>query len=331
MPRQLRIQYPGAFYHLMSRGDRKEPIYFSDHDRSEFLRILEQTCERTGWRIHSFVLMNNHYHLLVETPEANLVAGMHWLQTTYTVRFNLRHSLAGHLFQGRYKAIVIDNKNPSYFRSVSDYIHLNPVRAGLLPEPDARLESFRWSSYPMLIGKRVAPAWLETQRVLGMHRNSLRTFEHYMRNRTAVVLQKDEDLEEEWRGVRRGWFLGSEEFREELLDLVGTQRTGFKADSHSGDAIKAHNEKTANELLERGLRQLGVSIEDLRGWKTTDPRKQAIVWLLRSSTTVGSDWISEKIRVGHRSNISRAMSSFTASSRRPKSSQWMKKMQQCKD
>ena len=147
MARKGRIQFPGAVYHVLDRGDRREAIVRSDNDRTAFVRTLEQTCERAGWRLHAFVLMSNHYHLLIETPEANLVGGMRWFQTTWTVRFNRFHGLSGHLFQGRYKAVVVDPEQREYFVTLSDYIHLNPVRAGLVKLND-KLFNYQWSSYP---------------------------------------------------------------------------------------------------------------------------------------------------------------------------------------
>ena len=132
MARKPRIEFAGAVYHVLSRGDRGEPIYQDDEDRLLFLRFLGEVCERTGWLIHAYILMTNHYHILLETPGANLVVGMKWLQGTYTQRFNLRHRLRGHLFQGRYKALLIDGEEAGYFLQASSYIHLNPVRAGLI-------------------------------------------------------------------------------------------------------------------------------------------------------------------------------------------------------
>src|SRR5437870_6211386 len=130
MARKARVQFAGAVYHVLDRGDRREAIFHDDMDRELFLQTLDQACRRTGWFIHAFVLMSNHYHFLLETPEPNLVAGMKWFQGTYTIRFNRRHKLRGHLFQGRYKAVVVDPEERRYFATLSDYIHLNPVRAG---------------------------------------------------------------------------------------------------------------------------------------------------------------------------------------------------------
>src|SRR6059058_422292 len=132
MARALRIEYPGAVYHVVARGNQGQAIFQDDGDRRSFLKTLGEACEKTGWVVHAYVLMSNHYHLLLETPEANLVAGMKWLQGTYTQRNNSRHELRGHLFQGRYKAIVVDGEEESYFQVVSTYIHLNPARAKLI-------------------------------------------------------------------------------------------------------------------------------------------------------------------------------------------------------
>jgi len=130
--RAVRIEYGGAFYHVMARGNRRERIFRDEADRVLFSQTLGEACERTGWRVHAWVLMSNHYHLMVETPEGNLVAGMRWLQNTYTRRHNCRHRLWGRLFGDRYKAILSEGGSGYYYCSLMDYIHLNPVRAGLV-------------------------------------------------------------------------------------------------------------------------------------------------------------------------------------------------------
>lgn len=160
MPRQVRIEYPGAIYHVMARGDRREAIVVDEEDRRMFVRTLGQACLRAGFRVHAYVLMSNHYHLLLETPEANLSRGMGWLQNAFTRRINTRHRLWGHVFGDRYKAIVVEPGN--CFWALLDYIHLNPVRAGLVGRKSG-LERYAWSSlsgYLQPPGKR-AP-WLET-------------------------------------------------------------------------------------------------------------------------------------------------------------------------
>src|ERR1043166_429740 len=130
--RSIRIEYPGAFYHVMARGNRREAIFRSDPDRQLFLETLNDACTITGWRVHAWVLMRNHYHLQLETPCGRLVEGMKWLQNTYNPRFNPRHHLWGRLFGDRYKAVLTDGKDEYFYRTLMDYIHLNPVRVGLV-------------------------------------------------------------------------------------------------------------------------------------------------------------------------------------------------------
>ena len=129
----------------MSRGDRREAIFLDDADRQDFLKTLAEAGQKTGWQVHAYCLMDNHLHLVGETPDANLVAGMRWLLSTYTIRLNHRHKLFGHVFSGRYKALLVEGGN-GYLKTVCDDVPLNPVRAGLL-RPEERLLSYLWSSW----------------------------------------------------------------------------------------------------------------------------------------------------------------------------------------
>ncbi|MEW6305799.1 MAG: transposase, partial [Verrucomicrobiota bacterium] len=167
MARKLRVEYPGAIYHVMNRGDRREPIFQDDQDRRTFIDTLDEACAKTGWQVHALCLMPNHFHLVVETPQGNLVAGMKWFLGTYTGRFNRRHKLSGHLFGGRYKALIVDGSGTGYLRTVCEYVHLNPARARLVG-PRQRLSAYRWSSLVWYLSPpRKRPAWLRVGRVLG--------------------------------------------------------------------------------------------------------------------------------------------------------------------
>jgi REP element-mobilizing transposase RayT len=167
MARKLRVQYSGAIYHVMNRGDRREPIFKDDQDRQRFLATLGEACVKTGWEIHAYCLMSNHFHLVIETPNANLVAGMKWFLGTYTSRFNRRHRLNGHLFSGRYKSLIVDGSGDGYLRTVCDYVHLNPVRAKLLARVQP-LETYVWSSYAeYLKNAKHRVSWLRVDRLLG--------------------------------------------------------------------------------------------------------------------------------------------------------------------
>lgn len=160
MARPLRIEYAGALYHVTSRGDRREDIYLDDPDRREWLAIIGQTCDRFNWVVHAYCQMTNHYHFLVETIDGNLSRGMRQLNGVYTQRFNRRHNQAGHLFQGRYKAILVQKEN--YLLELSRYVVLNPIRARMVK----RLEAWPWSSYPAVMGLADTPVWQDTDWLL---------------------------------------------------------------------------------------------------------------------------------------------------------------------
>jgi len=162
MARPLRYEAAGALYHVMARGDGGKAVFEDDRDRFAWLELMERACERFGWRAHAWVLMGNHFHLLLETPEPNLVAGMKWLLGVFSQDWNRRRLRRGHVFQGRYKAVVVNGeaRDGWYFRVVADYIHLNPVRAGLAAgDTDKRLKDWKWSSFPAYAGGQ-CPAWL---------------------------------------------------------------------------------------------------------------------------------------------------------------------------
>lgn len=160
MARSVRIEYSGCVYHITSRGIERRDIYQDDKDRSYFLRYLGNVFKLYGVLIYGYCLLTNHYHLLLETIEANLSQAMQWLNTSYVAYFNSRHKRVGHLFQGRYKAFIIDKD--SYLVEVSRYLHLNPVRARIVKRP----EDYRWSSYPAYLGKDAEVEGLDTAMVL---------------------------------------------------------------------------------------------------------------------------------------------------------------------
>ncbi len=165
MPRKIRLEYEGAIYHVMNRGDRREAIFWDDKDRELFLDTLVEGCAKAEWQVHAYCLMENLFHLVLETPRANLVAGMKWFLVTYTVRFNRRHKLFGHLFSVRYKSLIVDGSATGYLKTVCDYVHLNPVRANLI-SCEKSLSHYRWSSYPEYLKvPQGRPNWLRVDRL----------------------------------------------------------------------------------------------------------------------------------------------------------------------
>ena len=198
MARKLRVEYAGAIYHVINRGDRREPIFRIQRDREMFLDTLAEACLKTGWQVHAFCLMPNHFHLVVETPGANLVSGMKWFLGTYTSRLNRRHRLVGHLFSGRYKALFVEGSGTGYLKTVCDYVHLNPARAKLLTAED-KLSCYVWSSYPAYLRPaRQRAVWLRTDRLFGEHGLSADTAAARREFASRMEAQRRADLEKEW-------------------------------------------------------------------------------------------------------------------------------------
>jgi putative transposase len=294
MARKLRMEYAGAIYHVMNRGDRREDIFKDDVDRERFLAGLGEACGKTQWQIHAYCLMRNHFHLVLETPQANLVAGMKWLLGVYTKRFNIRHKLCGHLFAGRYKALIVDGSGDGYLQTVCDYVHLNPVRAKLLPSK-ARLSRFRWSSYGEYLKKPgQRPAWLRVDRLLGekrIPRDSAAGREEFERQ---MERRRREELGPEFKLVERGWCLGSEAFRAELLAAAG-ERVGA---SHYGAERQEIGEARAQRLVKAGLRALGWTEKELSEKAKGDKGKVKLARQLRAETPMTLRWIADRLHMG---------------------------------
>lgn len=161
MARPLRVEYPGAVYHITSRGNARNRIFNDDQDKTRFLEVLESVVKKVSWFCHGYCLMDNHYHLLVETPEGNLSSGMRQLNGVYTQRYNKRHDKTGHIFEGRYKSVLVEKE--SYLLELCRYIILNPIRAGIVDDP----AKWKWSSFPATIGKVDKPKYLSIDWILG--------------------------------------------------------------------------------------------------------------------------------------------------------------------
>ena len=295
MPRILQVQYPGAIYHLTSRGDRRGKIFLDDVDRQDFLKTLAETCQKTGFQVHAYCLMPNHCHLVVETPEANLVSGMAWLLSTYTIRLNARHKLFGHVFGGRYKALFVGGSGNGYMKTVCDYVHLNPVRAGML-KTEERLAAYPWSSliwYAAALEHR--PAWMRVDRLLGEHgigedgAAGRQQFEQRME--LCRVAEEDEHA---LAPIRRGWCLGSEEFRRQMLERM----TGQLGEHHAGDLRQQTGENRAERIIAEELERLGWTEPDLLSQRKNAPGKLEMAARLRRETTLSVKWIAARVQLG---------------------------------
>jgi putative transposase len=204
MARPLRITYPGAFYHVTSRGNERKDIFKSKRDREKFLEYFESAAKRYDAVIHVFCLMDTHYHLLLETPSGNLPQIMRHINGAYTTYFNVKRGRSGHLFQGRYKSILVDIDE--YAKELSRYIHLNPVRAKMVKTP----EEYEWSSYKFYIGEKKPPEWLYRDFILGYFGKKVSIAQtEYRKFVTAIVNKKYDDPLDE---VVSSTLLGSPDF-----------------------------------------------------------------------------------------------------------------------
>ena len=232
MSRPLRIELAGGLYHVTSRGDRSEDIYHDDADRLAWLDVLAQCCERFNWAIHAWCQMSNHYHLIVETVEGNLSAGMRQLNGVYTQSVNRRHRRVGHVFQGRYKAILVERD--SYLLELSRYVVLNPVRAAMVK----RARQWKWSSYRAMVGDDAPPPWLNTRWLLspfGVQR--ARQIAGY-----AEFVQQGIRSPGVWEHLRGQIYLGGDEF------VAGMQARLTDEDSEHREIPRAQRRALAQSL-----------------------------------------------------------------------------------
>lgn len=297
MARKLRVQFPGAIYHIMSRGDRREDIFRDDNDRESFLQTLADACAKTSWEVHAFCLMPNHFHLVVETPQPNLAAGMKWFLGTYTARFNRRHNLNGHVFAGRYKSVLVGGKG-GYLRTVCDYVHLNPVRARLISPTDA-LRCYRWSSLPLYVTAD-RPAWLRVDRVFEECVISKDSFAGRKKFEQRLETRRSQESPDEFQAVRKAWCFGDEEFRRELLERVGEGAGAF----HYGQEIQEAAEAKACRIIDEELSRCVWKEADLTLRRKGDPVKISIARRLRAETTVTLGWIANRLHMGTRTHLS---------------------------
>lgn len=313
MARPVRYEAPGAIYHVMARGDGGRDVFVGDRDRYAWLDRLEEVCGKHGWRVHAYVQMGNHFHILLETPQPNLVKGMKWFMGAISQDWNRRRERRGHVFQGRYKAVVVNGEGSGhYFRIVADYIHLNPVRSGWVGGTTGiPLRDWKWSSFP-LYGRRKAPEWMETGRVLEEFRLSpegrgRRAYVGYLETRAKdrEGTLTDESLEE----LRRGWYLGDEAFRDRVLDgMASGLRSKRRRGSVAGPAARSHDEAEAERILRLAAAELELPEEtaDLEGWGLFRDEKALMAWLVRKLTSVSNAWVAERLAMGHPASVSRA-------------------------
>jgi putative transposase len=259
MTRPLRLEFAGALYHVTSRGDRQDDIYENNVDRDGFLSVLGGVCATYNWVCHAYCLMSNHYHLLIETPDANLSKGMRQLNGVYTQSFNRRHGRVGHVFQGRYKAIHVDREE--YLLELARYIVLNPVRAKMVRSA----KDWPWSSYRSTTGQSANPAFLNTQWLLAAFgKNKGKAIEGYKQ-----FVARGKNQPSPWKDLRNQVYLGDDSFvkrmdalidgDKDLSEVPSSQRRGIPASLEEYDAKYERNEAIEGAYTSGGytLKEIG--------------------------------------------------------------------------
>ena len=312
IPRALRVEYEGATYHVMCRGNRGARIFETPKDTDLWLKTLAESCERSQLVVHAYCLMRTHYHLLLETPKGNLVEGMKWLQATFTQRYNALHRQWGHLFQGRYKAKVVDS-DPAYFRTAGLYILLNPVDAGLIDLRQKNLETYPWTAYASYLKPPTKrPQWLQTERLMssfGIGSDSAsgrRAFAAYVKERgLSLQLRKlDSSEQREWKSMERGWVHGCAAFREAMINLLKEQSKAKQ--SIPGDQRRDIGESEAKSDLHQGMKALGLVPGKLDTLRKGDEYKLLLAGWIRRHFPVSAKWCADQLAMGHITSITKA-------------------------
>ena len=259
MVRPLRIELPGAICRVIACGNAREAIFRDEADRDLFLDALGQVVTRFAWRCHAYCLMDNHYHLLIETPEGNLSPGMRQLNGVYTQRFNRRHARVGHVFQGRFKAILVERER--YLLELARYIVLNPVRAKMVKHPSR----YPWSSYPATVGAIAPPSWISTDWLLSQFAKT----RPVAQRRYAEFVAQGKNLPSPWPELKGQVLLGSEAFvdkmrprlagKAELKEIPRAQRWAHRPELKSLFSARVRQNKTSR----RAMRQCAG-----RAWNT---------------------------------------------------------------
>ena len=305
MARKLRLEYAGASYHVINRGNYRQNVFEGKGAAEAFERVLGETCARCGWVLHAYVIMRNHFHLAVETPEPNLSEGMKFLQGTWANRYNRYHATMGRPFQGRYKALHVEPGAP--MAQVANYIHLNPVRAKVVTIE--KLGEFRWSSFWWFPQKKERPAWLCAETVLEQAGRLADTAAGWRRYQEYLGLQDEAEpskRQERYGKLSRGWSIGTTEFKLGLLSELkqrGAELERAVLTAQTDDGTKRLRE----DAWEMRLQRLAVAAKiDLRklGPRKSDPRKVLLAAAMRAGSPVSNGWLCERLKMGTPASVS---------------------------
>lgn len=306
MARPLRLESTDGLYHVLNRGNYRADLFRTEKAKTAFLTCLDEACTKSGWRVHAWCLMSNHYHLALATPRGNLVEGMKWLQSTFAIRFNRLRQERGHLFQGRYKSLVVDPDEG--LGPLCHYIHLNPVRAHLCAV--AELPAYRWTSLSWWQDPSRRPSWFDPTPALA-HAGELADTPAGRKKYVAYLewLAEDEPARKEQRfeAMSHGWAIGSREFTKALVQEN-------RALSGQGQKLASDQRQASEALwqdeLDALLRTLRRKATDLATTGKSEPWKLALAAALKARTTVTNRWLAKTLHMGNLHEVSRKVAAW---------------------
>ena len=301
MPRKLRLDEEGGRYHVLNRGNYREWIFSDERAKEVFERTLFEACERSGWVLHAYCIMSNHYHLALETPKGNLSEGMRWLQSVFARRFNGFRKESGHLFQGRFKSLTVENDTRMAW--LSHYIHLNPVRAGLCPITE--IADYRWSSYWHLKQKKRRPQFLNLQTCLagaGGLKDTLGGWRKY--GDYLTWLQEDDPARRDmaFEHMSKGWAIGTQEYLTKIAADNRKQRPKIKRTY--AEARKARN-LLWTATLDRCLVVMGKKVGTIKKEPKSAAWKVGIAAFMKRHEMTTNGWLKDQLNMGTEAGVSR--------------------------
>ena len=314
MPRKLRLEFPGACYHVINRGNYRADIFKTEGARDAFEHCLFEACLKSNWMLHAYVVMSNHYHLALETPDGNLVSGMQWLQATFANRFNKLRGERGHLFQGRYKALLVEEGGP--LAQVCHYLHLNPVRAGIVTIE--QLGNYRHSSYWYLGQPKARPPFLDVRAPLieaGELADNAAGWKKYGEYLAWQAQEGPAGRNKAYVSLSKGWALGTKDFKAALI-----KDHALAADTRAWelDGAREIHEQQWRERLNESLRKIRKTAVDVQNDRKSAGWKVRVADELKRTTQAPNGWIAERLNMGSGTAVSQYVGQWRRNAQRRK-------------
>ena len=319
MARGLRIERENGVYHVINRGNYRQDLFINEGAHLSFENCLFEACEKSEWVLEGFCVMTNHFHLVIRTPKGNLVSGMRWLQSTFANRYHRYRKVHGKLFQGRYKSLIVEED--SYPGALLHYVHLNPVRASMVPLD--QLKDYRWSSYWYLHQKRKRPPFMDCTGALeaaGGLADTPAGRKQYLSYLKWITTNDLAQKEMAFDKMCRDWALGAKSFKKGLLEELEAAKEADKqtdgteaVDRYYGEGLRKANRLRWEMLLEKGLEFVGKDRSSIDADLKSARWKVMLAAVLKRKTSATNAWITQQLNMGTADAVSRYVSEFRTS------------------